>query len=184
VCAFGCPTGAKQHAGEAYLAPARAAGALTCTGARAERIAMRGDRAVAVEARTAHGQLTVAADAIVVAAGTIHTPLLLRASGLGGRSGQLGRNLSVHPASAVWGLFDEPVEMARGVPQSYFVDEFASEGIMLEGIAGPRDYLTLAAPFTGERHRELMLRYRHVGQYGTMVPTARAGACAAGRAPR
>ena len=28
VCAFGCPTGAKQHAGDAYLAPARAAGAL------------------------------------------------------------------------------------------------------------------------------------------------------------
>ena len=26
VCAFGCPTGAKQHAGDAYLAPARAAG--------------------------------------------------------------------------------------------------------------------------------------------------------------
>ena len=42
VCAFGCPTGAKQHAGDAYLAPARAAGALACTGARAERVVMRG----------------------------------------------------------------------------------------------------------------------------------------------
>jgi choline dehydrogenase-like flavoprotein len=175
VCAFGCPTGAKQHAGDAYLGPARAAGAITCTGARAERIVVQGARATAVEARTpAGGRVTVEADAVVVAAGTIHTPLLLRASALGVRSrcrdrGALGRNLSLHPATAVWGLFDEPVDMVRGVPQSYFVDEFARDGIMLEGIAGPPDYLAMSAPFTGDRHRELMLRYRHVGQCGLMV---------------
>jgi choline dehydrogenase-like flavoprotein len=49
------------------------------------------------------------------------------------------------------------------------VDEFAGEGIMLEGIAGPPDYLAMAVPFSGERHRELMLRYRHVAQFGLMV---------------
>ena len=59
--------------------------------------------------------------------------------------------------------------MVRGVPQSYYVDEFAADGIMLEGIAGPPDYLALAAPFTGDRHRELMLRYRNVAQCGMMV---------------
>jgi choline dehydrogenase-like flavoprotein len=76
---------------------------------------------------------------------------------------------SLHPASAVWGLFEGEVDMVRGVPQSYFVDEFARDGIMLEGIAGPPDYLALAAPLTGEPHRELMLRYRNVGQCGMMV---------------
>jgi choline dehydrogenase-like flavoprotein len=167
VCAFGCPTGAKQHAGDAYLA--RAPRARVVTGARAERIVTRGRRAVAVEARTAAGRLTVEADAVVVAAGTIHTPLLLAAGGLGGRRGALGRNLSLHPATAVWGMFDEPVDMVRGIPQSYYVDEFAPDRIMLETIAGPPDYLALAAPFTGDRHRELMLRYRHVGQCGLMV---------------
>jgi len=40
---------------------------------------------------------------------------------------------------------------------------------MLEGIAGPPDYLALAAPFTGDRHRDLMLSYRNVGQCGMMV---------------
>jgi len=168
VCVWGCPTGAKRHAGDAYLAPAHAAGAVTCTGARAVRIVMRGARATAVEARTTAGaRMAVEADTVVVAAGTIHTPLLLAASGLGG--GALGRNLSLHPATAVLGLFDEPVDMARGVPQSYFVDEFRADGIMLEGIAGPPDYVALAAPFTGDGHRELMLRYRHIGQCGLMV---------------
>ena len=44
---------------------------------------------------------------------------------------------------------DETVDMARGVPQSYGIDEFASEGIMLEGIAGPPDYLAMAVPYSG-----------------------------------
>ena len=46
---------------------------------------------------------------------------------------------------------DEVVDMARGVPQSYCVDEFAAEGIMLEGIAGPPDYLAMAVPVRRRR---------------------------------
>ena len=59
--------------------------------------------------------------------------------------------------------------MARGVPQSYFVDEFASQGVMLEGVAGPPDYLAMAAPYTGPPHRELMLQYRNIAQFGVMI---------------
>jgi len=169
VCAFGCPTGAKQHVGEVYLPRARAAGATLVTGARAERVLVRGGRAAGVEAATADGRLEVRADTVVVAAGAVHTPLLLARSGLGGASGALGRHLTVHPATAVWGVFDEPVDMSRGVPQSYYVDEFAPEGFVLEGIAGPPDYLAMAAPFAGDRLRELMLGHRHVGQCGMMI---------------
>src|SRR6185436_15381269 len=38
-----------------------------------------------------------------------------------------------------------------------------------EGIAGPPDYLALAAPFKGDELRELMLAHRHVAQCGLMV---------------
>ena len=164
VCAFGCPTGAKQHAGDAYLAPARAAGALVCTGARAERDRdarppRRRRRGAHRGRRAAHGR-----------GGRVrgrrrhdpHAAAARRQRPRGGRAGPLGRNLSLHPATAIWGVFDEPVDMARGVPQAYYVDEFATDGIMLEGIAGPPDYLAMSAPLTGDRHRELMLRYRHV----------------------
>jgi choline dehydrogenase-like flavoprotein len=163
VCAFGCPTGAKQHAGEVYLPRALAAGATLVTGARAGRILVRDGRATGVEA----GGLTVHADTVVVAAGAIHTPLLLARSGLGGPA--LGRHLTVHPATAVWGVFDEPIDMSRGVPQSYYVDEFAPDGFVFEGIAGPPDYLALAAPFAGDALRELMLGHRRVAQCGLMV---------------
>lgn len=124
VCAFGCPTGAKQHAGETYLPRAWAAGAVTYSGCRARRILTKRGRAAGVEATTAGGgRLRVESDVVVVACGAVHTPLLLAHSGLGGRSGQLGRNLAIHPATAVRALFDEVIDMASGVPQSFYIDE-------------------------------------------------------------
>jgi hypothetical protein len=106
---------------------------------------------------------------VVVACGAIHTPLFLARQGLGGHSGELGRNLAIHPATAVRAMFDEEIDMAKGVPQSYFIDEFADEGIMLEGAAGPPDYAAMSFPFSGEKHRELMLRFTNISQFGLMV---------------
>jgi choline dehydrogenase-like flavoprotein len=170
VCPYGCPANAKQHVGVTYVPKAHAAGATTYTGVRARRIERRDRRATGVDAATSGGgRLRVRCDTVVVAAGAIHTPALLARNGLGGDSGQLGRNLSLHPATAVWAVMDEVVDMARGVPQSYFVDEFATDGIMLEGIAGPPDYVAMGLPATGERHRELMDGYRSMAQFGLMV---------------
>jgi hypothetical protein len=111
----------------------------------------------------------VECDVVVVACGAIGTPLLLARNGLGGESGELGRNLSIHPATGVRALFDEHVDMHAGVPQSYYIDEFADEGIMFEGAAGPPDYAAMSFPFSGERHRQMMLDYRRVSQFGLMV---------------
>ena len=170
VCNFGCPTSAKQHVGITYVPKAWEAGAVTYSGCRAERIVMHGGRARAVEARTAGGgRLRVDCDAVIVACGAIHTPLFLARQALGGESGELARNLAIHPATGVRAVFDEEIDMARGVPQSYFVDEFADEGIMFEGAAGPPDYAATLFPFSRERHRELMLRYRNLAQFGLMV---------------
>ena len=55
----------------------------------------------------------LAAPLIVIAAGTIHTPALLARSGLGGNSGQLGRNLSLHPATASAARIGQLVDIAR-----------------------------------------------------------------------
>jgi choline dehydrogenase-like flavoprotein len=172
VCAYGCPAGAKQHVGAVYVPRAWAAGARTVTGARVDRI-LRDDRtgaAAGVQARTAAGgRLTVRAPLVVLAAGAIHTPVLLARNGLGRASGQLGRNLSIHPATAARARFDEAIVLWDGVPQSYYVDELAADGIMLEGIAGPPDYLAMSIPRTGDAHRELMLDARRLAQFGVMV---------------
>ena len=170
VCNFGCPTSAKQHVGLTYVPHAWDAGATTYTGARATSLLRSGRRVRGVEARAASGaRITVEADLVVLAAGAIHSPLLLRREGLADRSGQLGRNLTIHPATAARALFDEEIDMSTGVPQSYYVDEFADDGIMLEGAAATPEYAAMTLPYVGAPHRELMLRYRNLSQFGVMV---------------
>jgi hypothetical protein len=66
-------------------------------------------------------RLTVKADAVVVAGGTLMSPLLLRRSGIC-RTRALGKNLSIHPAAKVFALFDQPVEQWKGIPQGYTID--------------------------------------------------------------
>ena len=60
VCAFGCPSGAKQHVGISYVPRAWEAGATTYTGARAERVEVERGRARAVDRahRRAAGRCT------------------------------------------------------------------------------------------------------------------------------
>jgi choline dehydrogenase-like flavoprotein len=176
VCAFGCPTAGKQHVGITYMPRAWAAGATTYTGARAERVLLRGGRARGVLARTrGGGALEVACDVVVVACGAIHTPIFLRRQRLRDASGQLGRNLSVHPATGVRAYLDEEVELWRGVPQSYYIDQFAGEGLMFEGAAGPPDYVAMTTPGAGAVHAERMARARNLSHFGVMVSDSSRG---------
>lgn len=176
VCVFGCPTSAKQHTGITYIPRALAAGARVVTGAEVRQLIRRADRARGVQARLQDGStLEVRADTVVVAAGTIHTPLLLARSRLPNASGQLGHNLALHPATAAFALMDHTVDMARGVPQSFYVDEFAAQGFLMESVAGPPAYAAMSLPLIGERHTQAMRHYRQLAQMGLMVSDSTRG---------
>src|SRR5262249_19315602 len=137
---FGCPGDAQRAMHLSYLPLAVERGARIFARCRAGRLLVEGGRAVGVEADILdqrsdeiRGRLRVRAGAVVVAAGTIHTPLLLRANGVGQRSGQLGRNLRLHPALAVYAHFEEDLYAWRGTLQSYFVDHLMdSDEVMIE----------------------------------------------------
>ena len=184
VCAFGCPTSAKQHVGITYVPRAEAAGAQVISGADVRHVLVERGLARGVEARLASGgRLEVRAPTVIVACGTIHTPLLLARSGLGRASGELGRNLALHPATGAFALMDEVVDMAKGVPQSFYVDEFAHEGIMFEGVAGPPSYVAMSLPLSGRRHAAAMASYRNLAMFGLMVSDGSRGSRARARRP-
>ncbi|MEU1984849.1 FAD-dependent oxidoreductase [Nocardia sp. NPDC019395] len=112
-CGTGCRVGAKQSVTKTWLADAAARGARLIVDADVRRIEVRDGKAEAVAARTSDGvEFEVRARAVVVAAGAIQTPALLRRSGL--RNNNIGRYLRLHPASAVFGLFDEEVRPWEG----------------------------------------------------------------------
>jgi choline dehydrogenase-like flavoprotein len=181
VCCFGCPTGAKRSTDVSYVPEALKRGAQLVTGARVSKVLAPGGRARGVVARLASGRrLDVRAEAVVVAGGALLTPLLLERSGLCGSSGWLGKNLSVHPATKVMALFDETIDMSRGIPQSYAIESYAREGLMFEGASTPLDVTALSIPWVGRRFMEIIERYPNIATFGLMVQDRSRGEVRAG----
>jgi choline dehydrogenase-like flavoprotein len=121
----------------------------------------------------------VKASAVVVAGGALMTPLLLARGGVV-KHPWLGKNLSIHPATKVMAVFDEDIDMSRGIPQGYAIDSFAEEGIVFEGASTPLDVTALAVPWVGARFMELMEAYRNVATFGFMVKDTSRGTVRAG----
>src|SRR5262249_28727785 len=103
------------------------------------------------------------------ACGTFYTPPLLERSGLARASGQLGKNLSIHPATAALGWFDEQISGYNAIPQGYAIEEFHDEGILFEGGTLPIDFAAATLPFVGKRFTELVESYDHVAMFGFMI---------------
>ncbi len=184
ICCFGCPTGAKRSTDVSYVPEALLRGAQLVTAARVQSIDMVAGRARGVTASLAGGggkrpSLRVRAEAVVVAGGALMTPLLLGRSHLG-KLPSLGKNLSIHPASKVFALFDERVEQWRGIPQGYAIDHFAGEGLMFEGASVPLSIASMGVPWTGRRYMDLMEQYPHLATFGFMIQDESRGEVRAG----
>lgn len=112
-CGNGCRVGAKQSVTKTWLADAAARGARLIVDADVRRIQVRAGKAESVSARTTTGvEFEVRARAVVVAAGAIQTPALLKRSDLANKN--IGRYLRLHPAAAVFGVFDEEIRPWEG----------------------------------------------------------------------
>ncbi len=191
MCALGCPRDAKQAMHVSYVPRALRAGARLHVRARADRLLIEAGRAVGVLAdrldangRAAGAHLWVLAERVVVAAGALLTPVLLKRSGVVRRGGPVGRHLCVHPASRILAVFDEPVRAWEGVPQSYQVDEFAAEGILLQGMAVPPSFHAVTVPGFGWAHKQRMAAYAHCAAFGVLISDTSTGRVfAAGRRP-
>jgi len=147
-CILGCSYDAKKSMLVTYVPAADAADARIYADARAERIVVEDGRLRGVSGRVVdgagrpHGRIEVEAPVVVLAAGAVASPDLLLRSGVANRSGQVGNNLHLHPAVMAAGIFDEEIHAYRGIPQSFYVDEFIDldadphRGVVLMPITG------------------------------------------------
>lgn len=165
-CAFGCPTGAKQSTLVTYVPRALHFGARIYANLRIERITWRGRRATGVEGHVVRANGTrghrvcVRAKIVIAAGGAIQTPALLARSGVRSHSGQLGRNLSMHPNIKVVAIFDEEVRGWEGVHQAFQVREFNAQGIQtLAAVNVPPSILAMTSHGYGAALGELMQDY-------------------------
>ncbi len=177
VCCFGCPTGAKRSTDVSYVPAALECGAQLVTAAKVERVLVHDGKAAGVTGKLGSGRrFTVKADAVVIAAGALMTPVLMKNANLCRHSEALGKNLSIHPASKVMALFDEDIDMGSAIPQGYCVDELADEGIMFEGGSTPLDVTALAVPWVGAKYMDVMEHYRNMATFGFMIEDTSRGA--------
>ena len=158
----------KQSMAVTYIPLALAAGARLYSNCRAEAVLVENGRAIGVSALLPSSKLTVQSKAVVLAAGAINSPQLWLKSGLPNANGHVGRNLHLHPAIFVGGIFNETIDGHLGIPQSYYIDEFldlarsSDSGYLLMPAFGSQVIVAASLPGFGNSHRELMERYRHI----------------------
>jgi len=135
--------GAKRSMSRTFIPRAIEAGARLISDCRVSKIHWSRDRVSHVTAihRTDDGprELRINADRVVVSAGAIQTPVLLRASGI---KRNIGNSLRIHPMLKVAALYNEVLDSHRAPLPVYQVKEFWPE-ITLGGSVFTPGYLAM-----------------------------------------
>jgi long-chain-alcohol oxidase len=171
-CGMGCRAGAKQSTLITYLQDAAARGARIVVDCDVRRVVIDRSAATGVEARAGSRTLLVRAKAVVVAAGSVHSPALLLRSGV--QLPALGRNLALHPATAVMATMDEDVRPWTGTVQAHYSDQFADldsgYGFKFETAPMHPSLLALAAPWeSAGQHRAWMAQLPRTALVGILL---------------
>jgi choline dehydrogenase-like flavoprotein len=169
-CPFGCAIDAKRGMHVSYVPRAVAAGARLRTGTEVRRVIVEEGRATGVHC---DGYTAQARHATVVAAGALGTPELLLRSGLGGD--HVGRNLHIHPACWIGARYEEEVRGWEGVMQSYYVDEWEPQRILLEATFTPLPFGGAWLLGSGREHQEAILGFDQIGSIGVHLSDESAG---------
>jgi len=175
-CNFGCPVGAKKSVDVSYLPGAVEHGARIYADCIVEEILFHGTRATGVRGRVFAGHdgkprhtFQVRAKVVVIAAGTIHTPVLLDKSGIGRKTSVLGNHITLHPGFRVSAIFDEPVRGWDGALQSVYSDHFTRDGITLVGLYSALNVLAAAFPGVGREHMRCVAQMPNAAIFGGMI---------------
>jgi len=175
-CNFTCPKGAKRSVDRNYLPSATKNGATILSDALVNRVIEKGGRAAGVEGRLLGGafgapgqSFKIHAPVVVLACGTLHTPLILLRQGIGKQSGVVGKNITLHPAVRIVGRFDDPVEGWNGAMQSVYSDHFAAQGIKLVGVYTTVNFLAAGLPGVGPALRKRARSLSHCAVFGAMI---------------
>ena len=172
-CAYGCEQDAKQSMILNAIPDAVKAGAVFYCDTRAETLVHDGERITGVHGRVvtedgcAFHPVDIAAKAVIMSAGALHTPSLMRKNGVGGN--QVGRNLKLHLCFRTIGIFDEIIDSFHGVCQNLFIDDYVDQGIMLEStFTGPASQMP-GIVGVGKDLWDIAKNYRHMASVGIMI---------------
>ena len=176
-CFTGCRARAKQSMDISYVPAAMRLGARVLTSLQVQSIRTQGRRATGVEGqvvepftgRRSH-RFRIDARAVVLAAGCMASPLLLRRSGdLANASGQVGENLQFHPGVGVMGIFPDPTRPSFGATQGYQSLQFLERGFKLEVLWAPPGVIAVRLPGQGLDYKRRLADMSHAAVFDAIV---------------
>ncbi len=165
---LGDANGSKQGSVETFLQDAVAQGAQIMVDTEVQQVLVENGEAIGVLAEQRKQQFRIKAKKVIVAAGAIHSPALLRRSGLQHR--EIGRNLYLHPTVAVSARYDRAVESWHGPMMSAVCDQFTrldgNWGFKLETPPVHPGLMAAALSWeSGEAFKEEMLEVARTGTF-------------------
>ena len=171
-CGYGCRFGAKQGTLVTYLQDAFDRGAQYIVECHVDRVTHGAGRVSGVEATVGGHKLQVRSPRVVVAAGSVHTPALLKRSGLA--NPHIGRHLHLHPVPAAFGIFDEPVRSWQGTMQCIACNQFENPeegyGFVIEVPPAHPGLIALGVGWRDARsHKQLMLQAGNAAFFFALV---------------
>lgn len=165
-CASGCPTGAKQSMTVSLLPQALASGMRLIAECKVTRLRTKKERvtlvkAIATDHENRRHALTIKPKTIFLCAGAIHTPTLLRRSGI---CRNIGDTLRLHPMVKVAALFDGPVNAHSNRLPLHAVTEFMPERRLGGSLFSPGLLSSVLAESWQTNHHR-MQQWDHMGLY-------------------
>ncbi len=184
-CQTGCPVGGKATADLTWLPRYLAAGGVLYADTKAQEVEVdaqgraRGIAATMSDPYSGEEVATMrwSADRVILAAGAVHTPMLMLRQDLGNDSGQVGRHLRVHPTCAVVARFpDEEVKLWSGATQGYYAKHPEHREILLETFSTSPDLFLAQLGGVGEIDAgEFLRNFKHIAAAGLLIRDSSSG---------
>jgi len=180
-CWLGCPTGARRSPRSVWVPRASAAGVKVLCGCRADRLdhdagRVRGVLGVAFEGGAARHRIRVRADAVVLAAGAVHTPALMLTTRIHDPHRQIGAGFRVQPTAPLIALFDEPLggDGQGHAAVTEFLGGSQDDGTLIATTRWPAGSLASYIPLRRDSLRE-MVDHRSLAQIAVTIADRRCG---------
>jgi choline dehydrogenase-like flavoprotein len=172
-CFTGCASGKKQSLDRSYVADAVDDGARVFTCSHVDRVLIRNGRAEGVEGRVVDPQgfrdvapFRVRAKRVVLAAGVLHTPVILQMSGVRA-GGAVGGTLFSHIGGGMVGIMEDVVEPWTGATQGWGAMSDEIRGMKYECLWAPLSVLMVRWGDVGHE----FLRRLHEVKHATVIAT-------------
>lgn len=180
-CLQGCPSGGKLSSENSFIPRALSTGATVHSRHRVDKIRFEGRKAVSVQFRDPQGKTREvrAQRGIILAAGVVHTPLLLRRSGL--THEHIGRHFQCHLGVGTLAEMTRRARELEGPPQGIEIDQFSHEGIKLATQLLPPELMFARIPVMGDELTQLFAKADFISSWTASVKAEAEGTISQGR---